>query len=148
MPTFYSTAPDVIARTGVTPEDLGLAAAADLTTFLNGLLLEVTDIMDREMRISYLTAATIPAGLSGIAADAAADSLRTMVATRQTPVVRIDDFAVRVIQTRVLSPDLKERLKLYSVGKGVGSVNMDSDISAVGFADVDTQIFLLAPDQQ
>lgn len=147
--TFYSTSADVIARTGVSPEDLGLTTTPELTAFMEGLLAEVTDILDREMRQSYLAAATVPAGLNGIAADAASDSLRTMIATRQTPVVRIDDFAVRVIQSRILSPDIKERLKLYSTGRGVASVDMGSDISTAPFrADYDTSVFLLQPDQQ
>lgn len=125
--TFYGTAAAVLTRTGIQPSDLGLDDDDALTTFLEGLLTEVTDLMDRLMRKSYLTDTTIPAGLNGIAADTASDSVREMVATRQTPVVRIDDFAVRVIQSRVLGPDVKERLKLYARGGGVISVELGED---------------------
>jgi hypothetical protein len=119
MPDHYASSSTVIARTGVQPADLGLLDDEELATFVAGLLAEVTDLMNRKLGRDYLaeleadTITAIPAGLHGIAADIAADSLRTMVATRQTPVVRIDDFAVATIRTKMLSDDVKERLRLY-----------------------------------
>lgn len=127
MTTFYGSAASVRTRTGVKPDDLGLADDAALTAFLEETLTEVTDLMDRVMRKSYLAEVSIPAGLAGIANDACADALGTMVATRQTPVVRIDDFAVRTIRSNVLTPDIRERLKLYAAGRGVVSVDLDQD---------------------
>lgn len=142
-PKFYSSIDAVITRTGVSAEDLGFEFVEfeesgsgeeesgeppydAFGAFIEALLTEVTDLMDRHMRKSYLSE-TIPAGLNGIAADAAADSLREMVATRQTPVVRVDDFAVRVIQSRVLSNDIRDRLELYGKGRGAVSVDLDQD---------------------
>jgi len=80
------------------------------------------------MRKSYLAEDPIPAGLHGIASDAASNAVREMVATRQTPVVRIDDFAIRVIQSNVLSPDIRERLKFYATGGGVASLDLSQDV--------------------
>jgi hypothetical protein len=119
----YGTAAAVKTRTGVQPTDLGLADDAALTAFLEGTLNEVTDVMDRKMRQTYLTG-VVPAGLDGIANDAAADAVRTMMVSRQTPVVRIDDFAVRQITARVLAPDIVERLRLYAAGGGVASYDV------------------------
>lgn len=149
--TYYATADAVKTRTGVQAEDLGLDTAGELDAFIVDLLTEITDLMDRVMRKSYLAETTIPPGLAGIAADAAADSIREMVATRQTPVVRIDDFAVRVIHSRVLGPDFRDRLKLYSLGGGVVSVELaqsDLAVSAFGDLDQDTSLFLLSPTEQ
>lgn len=123
MATRYGTAASVKTRTGVSAEDIGLDSDDELDTFLDGLLDETTDLMDRSMRTSLLTPDPVPAGLNAIANDIAADSLRTMVATRQTPVVRIDDFAIRTITTRVLSADVKERLALYSGSAGGTAAN-------------------------
>lgn len=132
----YSSPEDVTRRTGIGPDDLGFddedesGALEALDAFLVQLLEEVSDLMDRKLRKSYLTETTVPPGLNGIAADAAANAVREMVATRQTPVVRIDDFAVRVIQSNVLTRDILERLKLYAKGRGVVSVDVgQADLS-------------------
>lgn len=127
----YSTAEAVRARTGVDPGDLGLADDDALNTFLVSLLEELSDLLNRRMGRDYLAEldagdiAEIPAGLHGIAADVAADSLRTMVATRQTPVVRIDDFVVSTLRARVFTPDVRDRLRLYGT-RGIGSITMTS----------------------
>lgn len=147
MVDFYSTPDAVKTRTGIGPEDLGLDSSEDLETFLEELLTEITELMDRLMRKSYLSVVPLPAGLNGIAADIASDSVREMIVTRQTPVVRIDDFAVRIIQSKLLNPDTRERLKLYSAGRGVVSVDLGQpDISGLLGADPDTAIFLLQDD--
>jgi hypothetical protein len=147
MPDFYGSAAAVITRTGVKPEDLGLDDDNALETFVDEVLAEVSELFDRSMRTSYLEG-DVPAGLNGVANDAASNSVREMVVTRQTPVVRIDDFAVRTIQSRVLTPDILKRLKLYSAGQGVGTYDIaQSDlaalpdfngITAADLADLDT----------
>jgi hypothetical protein len=128
-PTFYSTPDAVIERTGIVPKDLGLADDDALETFLEGLLTQMSDLLNRAMNRDYLAllaAASIdaiPAGLTGIASDVAADALRTMVATRQTPIVRIDDFAVTTLRARVFSDDVKARLRLYGK-RGLGTIGL------------------------
>ena len=136
MATFYSTPASVKTRTGIGPADLGLDDDAALDAFLEELLTEIADLMGRVMRTSYLLE-TVPAGLAGIASDAAADSVREMVATRQTPVVRIDDFAVRVIHSRILGPDMRERLKLYRVNGGAVSLDVTQPDISTAFGDFD-----------
>ena len=130
MAVRYGSADSVKTRTGIQPEDLGIDSVEDLDIFIEGVLDEITDLIDRKMRKSYLAEATTPKGLDGIANDAAADSLRVMVATRQTPVVRVDDFAIRAIQTQVFSQDILARLRIYSAGGGVGSFDVGSDTLA------------------
>lgn len=135
--TYYGSIDSVLIRTGVKPEDLGFLAVEgepdpeapdDFGDFIVSLLEEAADVMDRKMRISYLPELTpIPAGLHGIANDVVSDSLRAMVVGRQTPVVRIDDFAVRTLTARLMSPDILERLKLYSAGQGAGSYDVGQD---------------------
>ena len=112
MATFYGTAQGVRDRTGVKAADLGQPSEAALTTFLEGILAEASDLIDRRIGTSFLTT-TAPVGLTGIALDIAADAIRIMIATRQTPIVRIDDFAVATIRSQMLSPDVIRRLRLY-----------------------------------
>ena len=131
MTDYYSSPQAVITRTGVEPADLGLDEESDpdaaLQGFLVDLLTELAEMINRKIKRNYLALfdagkiTAIPVGLVGIVADIAADSIRTMVATRQTPVVRIDDFAVTVLRSRVFSPDVLERLKLYGK-RGLGSL--------------------------
>ena len=128
MTEFYGTVERVVRATGVRAEDLNLDSDDDLTEFLEELLGEATDLMDRQMRLSYLEEDTVPAGLNGIAADVVATALRSMIQSRQTPVVRIDDFAVQVVSTMTLTKDIKDRLKLYAAGKGAVSVELGQDI--------------------
>lgn len=125
--TFYGDAASVITRTGIDPSDLGLADDPALTAYIEGLLAELTDTFDRHLRTSYLTTA-VPAGLNGIANDACAYLVGQQVASRQTPVVRVDDFRVTVTSSTVLTNDVKERLKLYAAGRGVVTVDVGQDI--------------------
>lgn len=125
MSDFYSSAKAVRDRTGVQPADLGQYDDDELDTFIEGLLTETSDLMNRTMGRDYLADDDIPAGLHGIAADITAESIRTMVATRQTPVVRIDDFAVRTVRSTVLSPDIRARLRLYG-SRGLGAITLTS----------------------
>jgi len=123
----YATPADVRNRTGIRPGDLGFGTDAELEAFLTGLLEQLSDLMNRWMRRDWLDElargliTAIPAGLHAIAADMAAQAVREMVATRQTPVVRIDDFAVRPITGQLLTPDIRERLRLYAAGRGASS---------------------------
>lgn len=124
MATYYSEPAEVIRRTGVQASDLGIDDEEALDEFLEALLTEIADLINRRIGRSYLDL-TVPPGLAGIAADVAADAIRTMVATRQTPVVRIDDFAVTVLRAKVFSQDVRDRLRLYG-NRGIGSITMTS----------------------
>jgi hypothetical protein len=121
--TYYGTPAAVRLRTGIGPEDLGLATDGELDAALEQLLAEVTDLLDRRMGRSYL-GGQVPPGLAALAADVAADAIRQMIATRQAPVVRIDEFAARVITSRLLTPDVLERLRIYAAGGGARSVSL------------------------
>lgn len=133
--TFYGDAASVITRTGIQFDDLGLADAPALTAYLEGLLAEITDTFDRFMRTTYIgvvdassNPVPVPAGLNGIANDACAYVTAQQVASRQTPIVRIDDFRVAVASAAILTPDIKDRLKLYSSGRGAVSVDLGQDM--------------------
>lgn len=123
----YASPADVRARTGIRPDDLGFVGEAELDSFLTTLLEQVSDLANRWMRRDWLDelarglVSAIPAGLHAVAADMAAQAVREMVAARQTPVVRIDDFAVGTVSGQLLTPDVRERLRLYAAGRGASS---------------------------
>jgi hypothetical protein len=131
---FYGTAAAVVLRTGVKPDDLGLEDDAALTSAIEDLLGEATDLMNRHIRraTDWNDEADIPTGLHGIANDIVSSTLREMVATRQTPVVRVDDFAVRTLSTRVFTPDMLKRLRLYGA-RAVSSIDVTpGDLAETG----------------
>ena len=129
--TFFSTAADVLTRTGAEPDDLNLEDGEALQTFIEKLLVEASDIVTRKLGRDYLALLNrgviteIPAGLDGIVADVCADSMRTMLATRQSAVVRIDEFAVATLRSKMLSPDVLDRLRLYGQ-QGHRSIRMSN----------------------
>lgn len=145
---FYGTADAVKRRTGVQPDDLGLDDDASLVTFIEELLAEATDLMNRSIRraTNYNDEDSIPAGLNGVANDIVTSSLREMVSTRQTPVVRIDDFAVRTVSARVFTPDIQKRLRLYGA-RGVSSIDVTPG-DMTGVSDVITAADLNALDSE
>lgn len=133
--TFYGDAASVVARTGIDAADLGFDSSDDLTAYLNGILAELTDTFDRYMRTTYIgvvddndAAVPVPAGLNGIANDCAAYIVGQQVASRQTPVVQVSDFRLVVTSSTVLTNDVKERLKLYSSGRGAVSIELGQDM--------------------
>jgi len=133
--TFYGDAASVLIRTGIDFSDFNLADAPALTTYLEGLLGEISDTFDRYLRTTYLgvvdvnnNPVPVPAGLNGIANDACAYIVAQQIASRQTPVVRVDDFRITVSTSTVLTNDIKDRLKLYAAGRGAVSVDLGQDM--------------------
>lgn len=122
----YGTADSVRKRTGVQPVDLGLEDDTALDALLDEVLEEVTDLMDRRMRKSFLTE-TIPAGLHGIANDIVASSVRDFTATRRSAIVQVDDFTSRILTPRIFTDDVKERLRLYA-SSGAATLDISADL--------------------
>lgn len=126
----YGTSDQVIRRTGVEPGDLGLEDDSALATLIDEFLDETADIINRRIGTDYTDDTSAVAGLVGIALDVVAATVAYYVAQRTTPVVRVDDFAVRIPTARFFTPDIIERLKLYGSG-GVSSADIDlADVSS------------------
>jgi len=93
MATYYSSPADVIAYTGVRPEDLGIEATEEdtadelLTALLTEWLEEAADLIDRDRRQSWLTELTIPAGINNIAKRLVANMIAQAVVRRDTPII-------------------------------------------------------------
>lgn len=108
----YSNAEDVITSAGVRPTDLGFAVYAELEVWVDGRLEEISDLIDRHIAEEF-QGEDAPAGIHGIARQMAVNLIANAVATRSTPVVRIDDWSVRVQQATVFTDDIKHSLSLY-----------------------------------
>lgn len=120
MATYYSSPADVIAYTGVRPEDLGIEATEEdtadelLTALLTEWLEEAADLIDRDRRQSWLTELTIPAGINNIAKRLVANMVAQAVLRRDTPIIKIGDFAVKMTDDSILTRAIKRDLRMFS----------------------------------
>lgn len=116
----YGDVDDVIAATGVEFQDLGFDDKPALEDWIERRLDAITDVMNRKMRHDWeADSGEVPPGLDEIATGAVAGAVRNALVSRQSPTVRIDDFAIRTIQTPMLSTDQEAALKDYTVTVGM-----------------------------
>lgn len=132
---FYGVVSEVIARTGLQPSDLGLDDLPAFNAFVERLLRQLTAQADRRMHKTYLPDEVDP-GLDLILDNVAADGLREMVATRQSPIVSLEDLTVSTMHAKFWTPEALEELKLYARGGGMRSMRMRGDIAGAGRRDV------------
>ena len=132
---YYSTPDAVIQLTGISVGTIpGIDDSGDLTTYLEGVLLRVSDMMDhywaKQNQASYLTDDPRPAGVDGIAADMASTVVRNAIVGQSSEITRIDDFVAKVVTLELLTDEVKEQLKLYASGGGAGTVDFRQDTIA------------------
>lgn len=114
MVKFYSTPERVIQFTGCKPSDFGLATGDELADMLTGWLVEVKDLIDADRNRDYHEEpAGVPAGIHHIALRMAANMVAQAMLRRETPVVRVDDFAVRMVEDSVFTNAIKSDLSKY-----------------------------------
>ena len=118
--TYYGTPEQVRAYTGIRPEDLGLSdikggdtADQQLTAILTAWLGQATDIMDYMLGGTYLDDETVPAGLHNIAVRIVANMVAQAVLRRETPIIRIGDYAVRMTDDAIITPAIRRDLMRY-----------------------------------
>lgn len=115
---FYSTAADVISATGIRKEDLGIDTDEKLTEWIEARLVEIKDMIDHDRNRDYHAeeeekGTDVPPGIHGIALRMMANHISNAQARRSTPIIRVDDFAIRPLDERVFTPGIKEDLKRY-----------------------------------
>lgn len=121
MTTFYSTAQDVIDFTGILPGDLNLVdisggdtASEQLVTIIEGWLEEVKDLIDRDRNRDYAAESPdIPPGIHFIAKRIAANMVAQAVLRRDSPIIRINDYAVKMVSDEVFTPAIRRDLAVY-----------------------------------
>ena len=120
MTTYYSSAQDVIDFTGIRPTDLNLVditngdtAAEQLIAIVEGWLVEIKDLIDMDRNRDYASETEIPAGIHAIAKRMAANMVAQAVIRRDTPIIRIGDYAVKMVDDTILTKSIREDLSLY-----------------------------------
>ena len=116
---FYSTVEDVKQYTGIQPRDLNFDEESDLDTFIEARLIEIKDLIDHDRNRDYSKEVDagerliVPPGIHHIALRMMANLIGYAVVRRDTPIVRISDFAVQTIDDKIFTPDLKRDLSRY-----------------------------------
>lgn len=115
---FYSTPKEVIEYTGIQPESLNLQSdPGKLLVILEKWLKQIASIIHGHQKMNYLELVAtgdieeVPAGIHNIAMRMAANMVAQAVLRRETPIVRIDDFAVKMVSDAILTKDIREDLK-------------------------------------
>lgn len=113
MKQYYSTPEEVIHYTGVKPVDFGLEEQAELITLIETWLLQVKDLIDRDRNRNYLSEVEVPAGIENIAMRMAANMVALANLRRETPVVKHDDFNIKMVEDKIFTNGIKEDLSRY-----------------------------------
>lgn len=122
--SYYSDPEAVRIATGVQPEDLGLDDTDELDTLLESWLTEVKDIIDRDRRQDFSDTdvwAEVPALVTSVARRMAGNAIAIAIVRRETPIIRIDDFSVKLVEDRLLTEDIRRDLALIPRGRTYSS---------------------------
>lgn len=117
--SIYSTPEDVIAFTGARPEDFSLVSAGELLDLIRSWLIEVKDLIDQDRNRDYHaevaegTRTEVPPGIHNIAKRMAANMVALAMLRRETPVVKIDDFSIRMVEDQMLTRAIRQDLARY-----------------------------------
>ena len=110
---YYSNSDEVIAYTGIRPADLGLEDDEALAARLVAWLVQAKDLIDRDRNRDYHVETAIPSGIHNIALRLVANMLAQARIRRDTPIVRVDDFAIRMVDDTVFTRAIQTDLRRY-----------------------------------
>ncbi|NPV70293.1 MAG: hypothetical protein HPY55_06565 [Firmicutes bacterium] len=128
----YGSQAEVIAITGVKPEDLECADQAALETLIGGWLEDAKALIDAETRRDFdaeVAAGTIPEvprGVKHVAVRLVANMVAVSLQRRRSPVVQMGQFEIQISGDDVFTPALRRdlapfkkrsRIGLYLVGQ-------------------------------
>lgn len=125
---YYSSPEEVIRYTGIQPGDIGIqlvdgdgyeSEEEKLKAVLENWLEQTKDLIDQHRNRDYHKEVEdgerdkIPPGIHHIALRIAANMVAVANMRRQTPIVKIDDFQVDMVEDKVFTKNIRRDLKLY-----------------------------------
>lgn len=115
----YGDKGEVKALSGVKPEHLSFVDGAALDTWLDARLAEITDWIntytgrDLEQEVIDAEIKDVPLGIDAVANQLGRNLVAVAIASRQSPIVRIDDWSVQIAEPEVFTKKAKMTLSLY-----------------------------------
>ncbi len=114
MAEFYSTAEEVMQYTGVKPGDLGLNEEQELKDVLEGWLIQIKDIIDRDRNRNYhQEGSEVPPGIDYIAMRVCANVIAQATFRRESTIVQVDDYKIQMVDDQVFTDAIKKDLSRY-----------------------------------
>lgn len=118
MERMYSSVDELKAYSGVLPQDFGLedeeggdTAEEKLDSLLEGWLLQVKNFIDQDRGRDY--DADTPPGISNISLRMAANIIAQAQMRRESPVVTVENFNIKLVYDRIFTTDIKEDLSRF-----------------------------------
>ena len=108
----YSSAADVRQYSQIKPTDLGFATVQELDSWIEERLVEISDMIDEYCEHSWAVN-EVPSGVHGIAREMGRNVVSLSVTSRETPVVRVDEWRVRMVEPEILTAAIRRALRLY-----------------------------------
>ena len=114
MAEFYSTAEEVMQYTGVKPGDLGLSEEQELKDVLEGWLIQIKDIIDRDRnRNFHKEGSEVPPGIDHIAMRVCANVVAQASFRRESTIVQVDDYSIQMVDDQIFTKAIREDLSRY-----------------------------------
>ena len=112
---FYASVAEIKAYTGIEPKDLGLADEDQegLDAIIKKALIEIKDIIDTYCGRDFSGQDKVPGGIHKIAKEMVSDGISLAMMRRESPIVRVDDFTIKQVQSEILTRQVKEVLAIY-----------------------------------
>jgi hypothetical protein len=110
----YASPADVISFSGVIAADLGTADDDALNVLLTSWLTDITDRIDIFCGTSW-KGGVVPNPIKSVCLRACTNMVGYAVQNRKTPIVKVNDYSIKLIEGKVLTDELKEILKDYKV---------------------------------
>ncbi len=108
----FSSAADVRQYTQIKPRDVGFEEVEELDAWIEDRLVEIADYIEVYCDRTW-EPDEVPSGIHGAAREMARNMLMLMVSSRETPVVRIDDWNVRIANPEILTSEIRRVLRLF-----------------------------------
>ena len=114
MAEFYSTAEEVMQYTGVKPGDLGLNEEQELKDVLEGWLIQIKDIIDKDRNRNYhREGSEVPPGINHIAMRVCANVVAQASFRRESTIVQVDDYRIQMVDDQIFTEAIREDLSRY-----------------------------------
>jgi hypothetical protein len=110
---YYSSVDDVLSATGVKPTDLGIESDSKLREFIEARLSEIKSLIDTYCGRDFSSEGKVPAGINMVAAAMASDFLALAMLRRSTPIVTVNDFTVKQVQSDIFTMATMKALDIY-----------------------------------
>jgi hypothetical protein len=118
----YSSIKEIIDYTGIEPEQIGKETAEELEEVLLGWLVQAKDLIDADRNRNFHKEVQqgvlddVPPGINNIAMRMASNMVAIAIFRRDTGVVRLNEFEVKMVKDSVFTSDIEKDLSRYAKG--------------------------------